>query len=187
MRKSIIGSCLIAWAIEAGFADAAFVIKLKNGNEFVTGRFWHEGRQVMFETYDGVFGVDKSFVITIEESNKPVRVAVKDHENTETGSQVDLTNQRKETIKPAASAEAKTEAKRDAEDPILKDFNRLKERSAHIDRMLTSEIRELLKEITGFKNMISRNSKYFVDYAREFNEAQEIGNVTETALRSRNQ
>ncbi len=53
--------------------------------------------------------------------------------------------------------------------------------------MLTSEIRELLKEITGFKNMISRNSKYFVDYAREFNEAQEIGNVTEVALTARNQ
>jgi hypothetical protein len=53
--------------------------------------------------------------------------------------------------------------------------------------MLTAEIRELLKGITGFKNMISRNSKYFVDYAREFNEAQEIGNLTETALRSRDQ
>jgi hypothetical protein len=185
MRKSIVGSCLIAWAIEAGLADAAFVIKLKNGNEFVTSRHWQEGKQVMFDVYDGVFGVDKALVTTIEQSDKPVRVAVKGQKNTENGSQV--TNQKRETIKPAAPAEAKTEAKRDADDPILTEFNRLKEKSAHLDKMLTSEIRELLKEITGFKNMISKNSKYFVDYAREFNDAQEIGNVTETALRSRDQ
>jgi flagellar motility protein MotE (MotC chaperone) len=187
MWKSIAGLCLMAGALATGPADAAFVIRLKNGNEFVTSRHWQEGKQVMFDVYDGVFGVDKALVTTIEQSDKPVRVAVKGQKNTENGSQVEVTNQKRETIKSAAPAEARTEAKRDADDPILKDFNRLKEKSAHLDKMLTSEIRELLKEITGFKNMISRNSKYFVDYAREFNEAQEIGNITETALRSRDQ
>lgn len=187
MWKSIAGLGVIASAIAAGWADAAFVIKLRNGNEFVTSRHWQEGKQVMFDVYDGVFGVDKGLVITIEQSDKPVRVAVKGQKNNETGSQVEVTNQKKETIKSPPSPEVKIEAKRDADDPILKDFNRLKEKSAHLDKMLTSEIRELLKEITALKNMISRNSKYFVDYAREFNEAQEIGNVTETALRSRDQ
>jgi hypothetical protein len=187
MWKSMAGLCLTAWAIAAGWADAAFVIKLKNGNEFVTTRHWQEGKQVMFDVYDGVFGVDKALVTTIEQSDKPVRVAVKGQKNIENGSQVEVTNQNKETIKPTASAETKAEPKRDSEDPIFKDFNRLKEKSAHLDKMLTSEIRDLLKEITGFKNMISKNSKYFIDYAREFNEAQEIGNVIEAALTARNQ
>ena len=187
MWKSMAGLCLMAWAIAAGWADAAFVIKLKNGNEFVTSRHWQEGKQVMFDVYDGVFGVDKALVTTIEQSDKPVRVAVKGQKNIENGSQVEVTNQNKETIKPTASVETKAEIKRDSDDPIRKDFDRLKEKSAHLDKMLTSEIRELLKEITGFKNMISRNSKYFIDYAREFNEAQEIGNVTEAALTARNQ
>ena len=53
--------------------------------------------------------------------------------------------------------------------------------------MLTPEIRELLMEITAFKNKILRDSKLFIKYAREFNGAQEIGNVTENALTSRNQ
>jgi hypothetical protein len=187
MWKSMAGLCLMAWAIAAGWADAAFVIKLKNGNEFVTSRHWQEGKQVMFDVYDGVFGVDKALVTTIEQSDKPVRVAVKGQKNIENGSQVEATNQNKETIKPTASAETKAEPKRDSEDPIFKDFNRLKEKSADLDKMLTSEIRDLLKEITGFKNMISKNSKYFIDYAREFNEAQEIGNVTEAALTARTQ
>jgi hypothetical protein len=183
MRNLALYFLLAAYAGEPASASAGFVIKLKNGNEFVTGRFWHEGRQVMFDAYGGIFGIDKSSVITIEGSDKSIRLAVTDQKNTRNRSQVDVTNQKPETSKPATP----TEAKRDAEDPILKDFNRLKEKSVHIDGMLTSEIRELLKEITSFKNMLSRNSKYFVDYAREFNEAQEIGNTTETALRSRDQ
>jgi flagellar motility protein MotE (MotC chaperone) len=187
MWKSMAGLCLMAWAIAAGWADAAFVIKLKNGNEFVTSRHWQEGKQVMFDVYDGVFGVDKALVTTIEQSDKPVRVAVTGQQNTESGSQVEVTNQKNETSKAAAAAEPNTKAKRNADDPILRDFNRLKEKSAHLDKMLTSEIRELLKEITRFKNMIAKNSKYFVDYAREFNEAQEIGNLTEVALTARNQ
>lgn len=187
MRSSVIALCVMAWAIGADLADAAFIIKLKNGNEFVTARYWQEGRQVMFDVYDGVFGIDKALVTTIKHSDKPTRLAVTGQKQTGMGFQGDVTDQKKETSKPAASAETKTEAKRDAEDPILKDFNRLKQKSAHIDGMLTSEIRELLKEITVFKNMISRNSKYFVDYAHEINEAQEIAHVTETALRSRDQ
>src|SRR5206468_11413726 len=54
--------------------EAAYVIKLGNGNEFVTGRYWHERTQVMFDVYGGVFGVDRSFVTTIEESNKPLKL-----------------------------------------------------------------------------------------------------------------
>jgi hypothetical protein len=187
MWKSIAGLWVMAWALETGLADAAFVIRLRNGNEFVTSRHWQEGKQVMFDVYGGVFGVDKALVTTIEESDKLVQVAVKGQQNTENGSQVEFTNQKKETIKPAAPANVKTEAKRDADDPILKDFNRLKEKSAQLDKMLTSEIRELLKEITSFKNLLSKNSKYFIDYARELNEAQEIGNLTEVALTARNQ
>jgi hypothetical protein len=187
MWKSIAGSCVMTWALGTGLADAAFVIKLRNGNEFVTSRHWQEGKQVMFDVYDGVFGVDRALVTTIEQSDKPIRMAITGQRNTAIGFQVDVTDQKKETSKAAAAVEPNIKAQRNPDDPILRDFNRLKEKSAHLDRMLTSEIRELLKEITGFKNMIAKNSKYFVDYAREFNEAQQIGNVTEVALTARNQ
>ena len=42
---------------------AAYIIKLKNGNEFITGRYWHEGRQLMFDAYGGVFGIEPSELI----------------------------------------------------------------------------------------------------------------------------
>jgi hypothetical protein len=53
--------------------------------------------------------------------------------------------------------------------------------------MLTAEIRELLNQISAFKNKITKDSKLFFEYAREFNDAQEIGNSVETALRTRTQ
>jgi len=58
-----------------GIADAAYVIKLKNGNEYVTTRYWHERGQVLFDTYDGVFGIEKAFVTKIEKTNQVVRLA----------------------------------------------------------------------------------------------------------------
>src|SRR6187402_1394613 len=74
MRSSVISLCLIAWAIEAKQADAAFVIQLKNGNEFVTGRHWQEGTQIMFDVYGGVLGIDRKFVSKIARSDKPLQL-----------------------------------------------------------------------------------------------------------------
>jgi hypothetical protein len=53
--------------------------------------------------------------------------------------------------------------------------------------MLTAEIRELLTQITAFKNKLSRDSKLFIQYGREFNDAHELGNAVETALIARTQ
>ncbi len=51
--------------------------------------------------------------------------------------------------------------------------------------MLTSEIRDLLREIKAFKDKISGDSKLFVKYAREFNDVHEVASVVESALQSR--
>lgn len=55
--------------------------------------------------------------------------------------------------------------KREPNDPVPGEFNRLLEKSKEVDGMLTEEIRALLKEIKAFKDKISGDSKYFVDYA----------------------
>jgi FtsZ-interacting cell division protein YlmF len=186
MRKS--GASLVfAFCLAySGAVEAAYVIRLQNGNEFITGRYWQEGTQVMFDVYGGVFGIDRAFVTKIEESNKALKLEAAVREDPKVKSQTEQAEEAKETKKPTIPAEAKAEVERN-DDAITKEFNRLNERSKGIDGMLTSEIRELLMEITAFKNKISRDSKLFIKYAREFNDAQEIGNVTENALTSRNQ
>jgi hypothetical protein len=170
----------------SGAVEAAYVIKLGNGNEFITGRYWHEGTQLMFDVYGGVFGIDRAFVTRIEESNKAIKLEAAVYEDAKDKPQTEQAKEAKETKKPTTPPEAKAEAER-KDDPITQEFNRLQETSRGIGGMLTSEIRDLLRDITAFKNKISRDSKLFIKYASEFNDAQELGAATETALRSRDQ
>ena len=183
MRKRLIyGVVFAACSAWFGAADAAYVIRLKNGNEYVTTRYWRERDQVLFDTYDGIFGVERGFVAKIEKTDRPIRLAtVTDPADK---AQADLAKQGMDSeAKP--ETETKSEKKREPDDAIVGEFNRLKDKSKEVDGMLTSEIRDLLREIKAFKDKISGDSKLFVKYGREFNDVHEVASVVESALQSR--
>jgi hypothetical protein len=186
MRKIALGGLFLG-IMGSGLdvANAAYVIKLKNGNEYVTGRYWQEGGQVLFDTYGGVFGVDRGFVSKIEKTDQSVRLARVGERDPADKAPSDSAKPNKELVEATPAAETKTEKRRDPEDPIVGEFNRLKEKSKEVDNLLTSEIRDLLREIKAFKEKISGDSKLFVNYAREFNDVHEVGSVVESALQSR--
>ena len=51
-------------------ASAAFLIRLKNGGEIITDRYWEEANRIMFYTASGgVFGIQKSLVKDIKASD----------------------------------------------------------------------------------------------------------------------
>jgi hypothetical protein len=178
MRKFVLGGLLLGvLGSSLDVLNAAYVITLKNGNEYVTGRYWQAGSQVLFDTYGGVFGIDRSFVSKIEKTDQPMRLArVLESKPAEPN---------KELVEEKPATEIKTEKKRDPEDPIVGEFNRLKEKSKEVDSMLTSEIRDLLREIKAFKDKLSGPGKLLGDYAREFNDVHEVGSIVEAALQSR--
>lgn len=164
-------------------ADAAYIIKLKNGNEYVTSRYWQEGSQVLFDAEGGVFGIEKGFVSRIEKTDRVIKLATTaprdPSETTQTeAAKIDENNEK-------VAAEPKPVKERDPADPIVGEFNRLKSRSKEVDGMLASEIRQLLDEISAFKNKISKDSKLFIEYGREINDLHEMGDIVETALRAR--
>ena len=185
MRKALTLLMFAVWASGSTVAHAAYVIKLKNGNEYVTGRYWQEGTQVLFDTYGGVFGIERGFVTTIEKTDNVIQVATVAVQDPSEKPQSDSAEHSKEPQKTAPGAEAKTAKTRDPDDPIVAEFNRLNDKSKQVNGMLTEEIRELLKGITAFKNKLSRDAKLFIEYGREFNELQEFGAAAETELRSR--
>jgi hypothetical protein len=168
----------------SGAVEAAYVIKLANGNELITGRYWHEGTQLMFDVYGGIFGIDRAFVTKIEESSKALKAAV--YDDARDKPQTEQAKQAQEAKKPGTPVQAKAKVER-KDDPIIQEFNRLQEMTRGVGGMLTPEIRDLLRDISAFKNKISRDSRLFIEYAREFNNAQELGASTETVLRSRDQ
>ena len=180
----------IAFAACGGWfatADAAYVIRLQNGNEYVTTRYWHEGGQLLFDTYGGVFGIERAFVTKIEATERVVKlVTVSDHDPSEK-TQTESSKEGKEQAKEKTVEESKVKKGKGPDDPIVGELNRLKQKSKEVDGMLTGEIRQLLNEINDFKNKIVKDSKLFVEYGREFNDLNEIGDTVEAALRSRTQ
>lgn len=186
MRKALtFAFFFLASQASVASTHAAYVIKLKNGNEYVTTRYWNEGGQICFDTYDGIFGVEKSFVIKIERTEKVVRLARALEQEPVANPQT--LPPKKEGDGSQDKGEDTVKNERDPNDPIVGEFNRLKEKTGEVDGMLTSEIRELLNQITAFKNKLAKDSKAFVNYGREFNDLHELGNTVETALRSRTQ
>jgi hypothetical protein len=163
-------------------AGATFIIRLKNGNEYVTNRYWQEGAQILFDAEGGVFGIDKMFVNKIEKTDKVIRLVTVDRRDPAQASQ---TEPLKETPNKQHSNHDAKNKLREPNDPIVAELNRLTAKSKEVDGMLASEIRELLNEITQFKNKLLKDSKLFIEYGREFNDLQQLGSVVETAFRSR--
>ena len=186
MRVQLAFGLVFMLGTTIGNVDAAYLIQLKNGNDYVTNRYWRDGSQVLFDTYGGVFGIDKSFVAQIIKTEEIARLASASNREPGNNLPVDRLNDKKE-VYDNSKEEPIFRNKGDDNDPIRGEFNRLKERVKEVDGMLTAEIRELLNQITAFKNRLSRDSKLFVQYGREFNDAHELGNTVETALVSRTQ
>jgi serine kinase of HPr protein (carbohydrate metabolism regulator) len=186
MRSSVIALCLMAWAIEAELADAAFVIQLKNGNEFVTGRHWQEGKQVMFDVYGGVLGVDKNFVSKIARSDKPVQLLVDTRQSQDEKSQDAARKDESKSNQALVPSTSKTEVKSDPNDPILKEFEALKQNFSSLDGMLTSELNAFAKNLAALKRKIQTSAKPN-DYLNQFTELHKIGDELEDTLKKRNQ
>lgn len=183
MGKSALCLILAVIAIGTGSVDAAFVIKLKNGNEFVTARYWQDGSQVLFDVYGGVFGVEKAFVVKIDRSDKPLSLVVDAPHSPEEKSPVSVVGS--EANKSASNNNA-SKIKRVSDDPIIKEFEAVKQRFATINEMLTSELDEFSKDVAGLKRRIQSSSAPN-DYFKEFTELHNIGDHLEDVLKERNQ
>ena len=185
MRKALTyGVFFIACGAGIGTVDAGLSYRIQKRQRVVTTRYWREGKQVLFDTYDGVFGIENSFVARIEKTEQVVRlITAFDREPTDKPQADSM-----KSIDEPDSEKVKEPKKEKAPDnPIVGEFNRLKEKSKEVDGMLTGEIRELLNQVTAFKNKLSKDSKLFVKYGREPNDTHEMGDIIETALRSRTQ
>jgi len=183
MRKILLVSLL--W-VSSGFGviHAGYIIKLKNGNEYVTERYWQRGTQVLFDTDGGVFGVDKRFVAKIEKSDRPVRPITESSPKSSPNA-LDANERIGGEVK-RGEAESKPEAtvKRNEEDPILRHFQIVKERAKNIDGLLTSELNQLAKDLADLKRAMQLSGKTN-EFLAEFGQLHDIADRVEEALKAR--
>jgi hypothetical protein len=165
-------------------AEAAFVIKLKNGNEFITSRYWQDSKQVLFETYDGTFGVDKAFVARVEKSDKPVRLITTAQATAEVNSGEITSKEEGEAKKPLSNIQEQLPAKKNEDDPIFRHFLSIRERSKNIGGMLTSELNLLAKDLEDLKRAMQLGGKTN-EFLDEFRELHQIAERVEDAITGR--
>lgn len=180
--QQLVASLIFVFSLACAAAgEASYVIKLKNGNEIVTGRYWPQGQQVMFDTLGGIFGVDRSLVSKIERSNRLVKEPDLLESMQPKPPATPLTDQKEQGKSQAAKA--KTGAAREA-DPIFKDFDGLKQRSQTVPGMSNSELQEFLKDLTSLRRKIQASGRSN-DYLQEFAAISEMGDAAESLLRSK--
>jgi hypothetical protein len=162
---------------------ADYVIKLKNGNEYVTERYWHQGGQVFFDNYGGIFGIAKGFVAKIEKSDKPIHPITQasapsnlDRVNTEEKGGEDGNNKAADKEPPLL--------KRNERDPIFKNFQTVKERAKNLEGMLTSELTQLVKDLADLKRAFQLSGKTN-EFLTEFGEINDLADRVEELLKGR--
>jgi hypothetical protein len=165
MRKLVLGG-LVASVLTGGLnvVNAAYFIRLKNGNEYVTGRYWQEGTQVLFDTYGGVFGVDRAFVRVIEKSDRSLQPIIaygqQNAVRTEQHSPIPSAAQnrpgdgalRDATKSIPALTEPKKYLKKDEE--ILKQYNELQKRFGQLNDLPKHEVYALEADIDSFRTKV---------------------------------
>lgn len=185
MRRSVTGFIVILSMSVVSVANATYVIKLKNGNEYVTNRYWQEGTQVLFDADGGVFGIDKAFVGEIEKTHKVIKLIT----NAATEPAEKTAADTKETAKDGATKEApvdasKSQVAKDENDPVYKEFNALKAQSDGLRTMSRGELDDYVKTIAGLMSKIQKERKTS-QYRQEYSELNALANSVEQEIKSR--
>ena len=183
MRMSLSSVALALWVNMLGFADAAYVIKLKNGNEYVTNRYWQEGAQVLFDADGGVFGIDRAFVGKIEKTDKVIKLLTTADFSPSEKPEAALKESNNDTKEPPAGA-AKTPVGRDESDPVYKEFAALKAQSDSLYVMSRGDLDEYVKRVVGLLSKI-QNDRKINQYLQEYSELNALANSAEDAVKSR--
>jgi hypothetical protein len=167
MRKGLVyGAVIVSCAAWFGVVDATYVIKLKNGNEYLTTRYWHDGSQVLFDTYGGIFGIDKAFVSKIEQSNRALPLSIQtsmqekptaaQQQPSGSSAQPESKNQGDGTdLKPTKAAPApapKEPLKKDEE--VMKEYNELQKRFGQLNDLPTHEVHSLDADIDSLRKRV---------------------------------
>ena len=184
MRKSATGLLLLISVSIGTIANASYVISLKNGNEYVTNRYWQVGTQILFDAEGGVFGIDKAFVSKIEKTARVIKLITHGSPDSLSKPEVAPQDTGNEVTKEAPVTAAKTPASKDENDPIYKEFTALKAQSDSLPTMSRGELDEYVKKVVGLISKI-QNDRKINQYLQEYSELNALANSVEDAMKSR--
>ena len=184
MQKPAIGLIVSACLGAFDVAHATYVIKLKNGNEYVTNRYWQEGGQVLFDAEGGIFGIDNAFVNKIEKTDRVIKLVTNANLDPSHKPEVTLKETGNDATKEAPVTAAKVPVRKDENDPVYKEFSALKAQSDGLPTMSRGELDEYVKKVVGLISKI-QNDRKINQYLQEYSELNALANSVEQEIKSR--
>lgn len=177
MKKFIVSFFLATtflFAPAQGFP--AYLIKLVNGNTITTSAWWEEGGFVKFYIYDGVAGIRKNTIKSIEESghdsvissSSPQEKAVADSDGTKG-------EKKEETTAPE---------RQDANDPTIQEVAILKIRTSTISGLASEELNNLYKDISSLRRRLFKERRDII-YQDQIKELSSLADIVEDAINSK--
>ena len=132
---------------------AGYLIELNSGAKFFTSQYWQENDQVWFQQAGGLVAVPKNQVKTIQKSEvqKPIRNPGNTDQSIDRAPAAVSKPEGKDTQTVPGSASA-PEFRKDA--GIEGEFDSLKQRVTNADSLEKTELIELAKDMTAFRNRV---------------------------------
>ena len=184
MRISMTGLSVSIFMSVFNVANATYVIKLKNGNEYVTNRYWQEGTQVLFDADGGIFGVDKAFVGEIEKTDKVIKLITNAATDPAERPGATPKENANDATKKAPADATKAPVTKDENDPVYKEYSALKAQAERLRAMSRGELDEYMKTIAGLMSKIQKERKTS-QYRQEYSELNALANSAEEESKAR--
>ncbi len=160
MKKLATGFICLGFLFCASVCTAAYLIHLKDGREITTSEYWEEGGQIKIHQYGGVVGISKEDVVSVEEIEDPkniiVKSAPKPPEKTPPKIEEEVKTSIKENGGQKEGAKPPKDKAKKEKNPILQEFDGLKERYKNLESMSKEEIVQFDKDLAGLRNKILR-------------------------------
>lgn len=165
--------------------QAGYLIRLKNGKEFLVSTYWREGDRIIFTTHGGMMGVDKDLVAKIEESDRPVKTytapALSPRPPEE---KVELKKGETKTGTPSQRQTNEPKEIKPKDLQIVKEFQALQERFGGLNDLSNSDVYRLHDDLDFFKRKLTSNNQ-LDSHGEEFSAANTLQSAIDGLLRAR--
>ena len=190
MKKLATGFICLSFLFCASVCSAAYLIHLKDGREITTSQYWEEGGQIKIHQYGGVVGISKEDVVSIEEVDEPKTIVVKSAPEPPEKAPPKIEEEVKTSIKETGGQQEGSKppigkAKKE-KNPILQEFDGLKERYKNLESMSKEEIFQFDKDLAGLRNKILR-AGLAGPYTDHLSEILSMGEKAEEEYKKRDQ
>jgi len=186
MKPCLLIVIMMCILLKAYPGSAYYIIRMKNGRTLPTHQYWENGTRVMFYIYNGVMGIEKSFVSKIEDAeDSEIRGHYIDNSHRMTVQRNTVNSEKtSESTVPNLSVNAPHETFTEAHDKILQDLSKIESEFQSIHLMSTEQIYQFSEKLTEFKKYIFDKGLAHV-YADQLDQAFKIGDEMEDILKSR--